>query len=606
MAKPQTERMIATVQPYTTTSIQLITDDLLQDPIDLKSAPLTLKATQSLTTSTCTQTDEVVVSSSGAGSNDHHMSSSSSSNHTADTAISGDLCAEIQKLNTFRKKIENKKTIDMLASATSPNSLTSSVSSSIADERQLQYYKDRCAILENKMLVYESTGDQQTRHLTDRLQREVQLESWLKQLNDRVQKLSQENARLTEERCELEEAENDTRLQLQRLQMELEIRTQRDQEMDALRGVAKVHANCLTDCIAKCQERIYILEEHRKDVQTKLEMLAQFMPTIVMLNSCRNGDDRNGKPTTLGIHRCQPQHIPSMCLCIQTYADSTTDDGEKAQYDRLCELLDDEKELKQSIAEIMRTYTELLENVDYLWPQIEKEYKDKIAESETEVHGLQQKIGKMEERLRQDTFCALERISLLEESESSLQTNLAEVQRDRKLWSDKCHELIAEVDAISAKYTKLQQYVTGPAAESLKEERKKFRTAEQELRAASETLTEMRAAYAEQMTGLQKQLQQTEKELSNIAVSNGELKEEVATLEHRCLELYQLRAVDADTIKHMSDELRFKYEQLSRLSMRNRSTAICKDGEPLADEMGYVLRSTAATAGGGVGDKTIA
>lgn len=551
--------MIATVQPY---SPIITTDDSSADNLFVsnKTTLATSYTTHQNMCSQCTQTDSV----------DFIKTIEQNS---------GDLCAEIQKLNKFRKKIEGTN-----KSGAVPNILTSPNAS---EERRLQYYKERLELLENKILVYESSGDVQTRRLAERLQREVQLESSVKQLTERVGKLTQENMKLREERCEFEEAENDTRLQLQRLQMDMEIRQQRDQEMEALRDVTDAHATCLTDTITKAQERIYILEEHRKDVQTKLELLATFMPTSIMLNSCR---PQQPKPITLGVHRCQPQNIPAMCMCIQNHAMSGT---EQPRYERLCELMDHEKELKQSIGEINRTYADLLENADYMWPQMERDFKEKILHAESETAALQNKISKLEERNRQDTFCSLERITLLEESESTLQSTVAEVTRDRKLWSDKCEALSQQLDAITEKYAKLQQYLAGQAKDNLKMERQKVRELEKELHIASTSLAELQKAYVNQMNALQKQLQQTEKELTHIAVSNGELKEEVNTLEHRCLELYKLRQTDEETIKNMSDELRFKYDQLNRLNVTLR-----KDGEPLADEMGYVLRSSV--------DKTIA
>jgi len=64
--------------------------------------------------------------------------------------------------------------------------------------------------------VYESSGDQQARLLADRLQREVSLSAQVKELSAKVQHLISENRCLEEEKCEMEEAENDTRLRCQK------------------------------------------------------------------------------------------------------------------------------------------------------------------------------------------------------------------------------------------------------------------------------------------------------------------------------------------------------------------------------------------------------
>jgi hypothetical protein len=64
--------------------------------------------------------------------------------------------------------------------------------------------------------VYESSGDMQMRLLAERLQKEVALSAQVKDLTARVQHLVTENRLLEEEKCEFEEAENDTRLKCQK------------------------------------------------------------------------------------------------------------------------------------------------------------------------------------------------------------------------------------------------------------------------------------------------------------------------------------------------------------------------------------------------------
>lgn len=64
--------------------------------------------------------------------------------------------------------------------------------------------------------MYESSGEPQVRLLAERLQKEVRLSAQVKELSAKVQHLIMENRRLEEEKCELEEAENDTRLKCQK------------------------------------------------------------------------------------------------------------------------------------------------------------------------------------------------------------------------------------------------------------------------------------------------------------------------------------------------------------------------------------------------------
>jgi len=64
--------------------------------------------------------------------------------------------------------------------------------------------------------IYESSGDQQARLLAERVQKEVRLSAQVKELSAKVQQLISENKCLEEEKCEMEEAENDTRLRCQK------------------------------------------------------------------------------------------------------------------------------------------------------------------------------------------------------------------------------------------------------------------------------------------------------------------------------------------------------------------------------------------------------
>lgn len=64
--------------------------------------------------------------------------------------------------------------------------------------------------------MYESSGETQARLLAERLQKEVCLSAQVKELSTKVQHLIMENKRLEEEKCELEEAENDARLKCQK------------------------------------------------------------------------------------------------------------------------------------------------------------------------------------------------------------------------------------------------------------------------------------------------------------------------------------------------------------------------------------------------------
>lgn len=122
----------------------------------------------------------------------------------------GDLGAEIRKLTQIRERIEEQNGNKKLLRSPSDESL-------IQDPlKEIMFYKERLEILENKIAVYESNGNEQTKILSSRLEREVLLKAEVRHLKATVQKLQEENRRLEEEKCEFEEAENDTRLRCQK------------------------------------------------------------------------------------------------------------------------------------------------------------------------------------------------------------------------------------------------------------------------------------------------------------------------------------------------------------------------------------------------------
>lgn len=522
--KPQ-ERIIATVQPYSTNSESPFKKARYQSTLSLQeSGVFDVDVT---TQSTQTETDDFPT-----------------------ISEKSDLNVEIQKLNKFRKKIEEcvTKTNKPVVNLITPKS---------CDQQHLQFYKDRLEQLENKILVYESSGDVQARRLAERLNREVQLESWVKQLTQRVDKLVDDNHQLEEERCELEEAENDTRLRLQRLEVDLEILTQRNMELQMSRDAVKAHANCLQDTINKAQDRIYYLEEQRNDLKNKLEMLALFMPTILLFNTykvqeCQNSADQ--------IDELQISGLPNVCSCIQP---RTMTAPEKH---RLNELLLRERELQQNIADLNRAYNETLESADNLWAQMEKDYKEKLAEAENENSSIKAKILQLEDRLKADLMSAQERISQLEESESELKNKMNRKNREHKEELIKFEGIANELYVLNEEYMKLKDQFDSLSVKNFENETKKIRYLEEELQSVNKFQTDIEQQYAKDVKLLQERLDQTNKELMYIGVSNGELREEVATLENRVIELGRIKMINEETIKNLTAELRNRNDELLKLT----------------------------------------
>lgn len=523
---------------------------------------------------------------------------------TSDQTTSAELCAEIQKLNRFRKKIEQCARVDdenNNNAATSPAVVVKLLASNATtDARRLQFYKDRLEQLENKVLVYESSGDAQARCLAERLQREIRLDACVKRLTERVDRLVQTNQQLEEEKCEYEEAENDARHLLQKLEIELEMFRQRNVELEMQGEAARAHANCLEDTVANAHERIQILEEHKSDLKEKLDMLTSFLPSILMCAEWKDstmGTIKNSSSTAIG-GSCNGTtamdtdvssiDLPaSVCQCIHSQINNGHTSNyhhsahQSAEFAELHRLMDREQALKKNIEHLNRVYSETLENADTVWAQMEADYKQQLAEAHEDCQLLKAKIYHLEDRLQNDAVCASERIAQLEETECQQQRQIAKCAREQRQHTDQLFAVQSEHDTLAEKYSNLKTYVNGPMASTLDKERRKLAAVQDELRAALATQQETAEGHRVMVTQLRAQLNRTKKELLYINVSNGELKEEVDTLEHRLLELEAKRRHDEETIGALSYELRCRGSQEIGMTAVDCSGGSSCDGRPL-------------------------
>lgn len=114
--------------------------------------------------------------------------------------LSTDLTEELRKLSRIREKIEERKV-------------------PLVDDRvakELSFYKEHWRTLERKIEAYECAGDDRAKLLAASIDRESRLSGEVKNLYGTIDKLKQQNRLLEEEKCEFEEAENDTRLRCQK------------------------------------------------------------------------------------------------------------------------------------------------------------------------------------------------------------------------------------------------------------------------------------------------------------------------------------------------------------------------------------------------------
>uniref|UniRef100_A0A1Y9H206 JAKMIP_CC3 domain-containing protein n=1 Tax=Anopheles dirus TaxID=7168 RepID=A0A1Y9H206_9DIPT len=620
-------RIVATVQPFHSTDIQQVPaqqQQQLQQSPQPKAPSIAsiaetfggMKKSTRWNNATSLQESGVFVDEPCA----HAATQTEADDFPGPEKTNAELCAEIEKLNRFREKIEECKGAAAVAAAgvcKTPNggstvalNLPAASGDEACDRRRLQFYVERAEMLENKLKVYESSGDQQARHLSERLQREVQLESWVKQLSDKLGRVELENERLEEERCELEEIENDTRLRLQRMEEDLEVMGQRNLELEMSRGSyqskfqdAKDTIASLEELIHKYEEKIFLLEENENELRERIEMIYMFIPMLLLYNSWQLHEQFK-QQLSAAPQQQQQHHQPHAIQCIPTehieYYDSGCSQADDLQT-RLSELMSREKELTQNIAELNRAYNETLENADNLWAQMEREYKEKIGRCEQEEATLKSKIAQLEERLSKDSEYASERIAHLEEAESALKSRVSRLGKENKELSAKHGALLEEYGTLKEDYGRLQSYLRGPAAEALEREKKRVLALEDELAHTGQMLRDGEESHRAEVGTLRGRLLHSTKELNHIEVTNSELREEVETLEARIRELMSQRGSDEERIRQLTEELEAKQSQIVALQHARKvyggaggssSSSRSSAGRSLAQELERPLKGT--------------
>lgn len=406
-------------------------------------------------------------------------------------------------------------------------------------------------MLEGKLEVYEANGDEQVKLLSKRLSHEVQLEAQVNRLQETVEKLKRKNQELEEDNCELDEIENETRHRWQKLEEDYEVMNQRNSELEMSKSCyqekfeeARDSVEYLEECLHGSEERIKALEARQKELKRRLELSQAFIPAVALFQMWKMRKmllpamiEPPVQPSHIEIPEDHPLHV------------------------KIAESQTRETQLTQNINDLNRAYQETLENADNLWAQMEKEYKDKLANYERLEVNLRSKIQQLEKRLLKDTEDSYERIAAMEENEYQLKNRAGKLNRDLKDQQRKNNELLDELHNAKDEHQKLQAYINGPLSENLDRERKKLRRTEEDLQLVRNALKDTENAHKNEQTLLKRQLQKMHKELKNFEVTNGELKEEVDTLERRIIELESFQVGDKNRIQELIDELETKCQQ---------------------------------------------
>lgn len=128
---------------------------------------------------------------------------------------SSGLVDELNKLETIKQRIEERGPLFGSAKETNFRDYVRKAPV-ITLSKELAYFKKQCDILKNRLAAYELSGDARVKQLAQKLQRENELQKCVEYLTKKMAKMEKEMKRLEEEKCEYEEAENDTRLRSQK------------------------------------------------------------------------------------------------------------------------------------------------------------------------------------------------------------------------------------------------------------------------------------------------------------------------------------------------------------------------------------------------------
>ncbi|SPP84026.1 putative leucine-rich repeat-containing protein DDB_G0290503 [Drosophila guanche] len=456
-----------------------------------------------------------------------------------------------------------------------------STSSTVYQHPHLQYYQERLDQLERKILVYESAGETQAQHLSQRLQREVLLEKEARELSDRVRQLIEENALLEEAKCEFEEAENDTRLHLQRNEVELEITRQRNVELEFSKdALSAKYKDCRAECLilredlAAAETQLEHLHEERQRTKRQLEALRRSLPLLLicrLLALAKMGNDMSTNDSSrLYSGQCDG-------------TEDTISQGESPRHScdarEVIFLREEVKVLRSQLKDLNSRHYEAMESADSHWAEQEQEYKEREEAYLAKEVSLKQKIGQLQDCLREDSRAAAEKIQQLEETEMGLKTCLMRLTKEHRDLLEDNRVLRTQVESHKAQE---QLEAEQQMAVALESEKRRCQALIDDLSFAQKLQASTEEALKQEAEGLRSQMYDLRKSFMHIEVTNGELKEEVGTLENKIRQMESQLKESEERARCLEDELRTKDELCQRME---REIGVIPEGFSLAHEL---------------------
>ncbi|XP_052835769.1 uncharacterized protein LOC128252240 isoform X3 [Drosophila gunungcola] len=456
----------------------------------------------------------------------------------------------------------------------------------------LQFYQERLEQLEGKLLIYESSGETQARHLAQRLQRELQLEKDLKELGDRVELLIDQNAQLEEAKCEFEEAENDTRLHLQRNEVELEILRQRNVELEfGKEALGAKYQDCraevliLREDLVAAETQLEHLQTERKQARKELQDLRRSLPWLLigrLLSLAKMGNSISSPEASprlsSGYDSALPGGLESNAKLHTEHFAGYAEPGEGREINYLKEEV---KSLRSQLKELNARHYEAMETADSHWVDLEQQYKEREEAYQSKEASLKQKIAQLQDCLREDSRAASEKILQLEEGEQALKTCLVRMTKEHRDLLTENHTLQSSMESVMAKMEMEAEHKM-PLTEALENERRRCQALLDDLSFAKKVQQNTEDQLRQETDALRTQIFDIKKEYLHIEVTNSELKEEVGTLENKIRQMETQMRDSEERARCLEDELRTKDEQCQ---LMERKLGVMPEGYSLADEL---------------------
>uniref|UniRef100_A0A8D9F982 Uncharacterized protein n=1 Tax=Cacopsylla melanoneura TaxID=428564 RepID=A0A8D9F982_9HEMI len=234
-----------------------------------------------------------------------------------DAANQSRLSEELRKLAQIRQKLEQEQGREKYFKP-----IQQDKSKIMCSRQELEYYKEEMERLERRLQLYESCGEEQNCRLKEMLERDEVLKKQLMRLEEDNLKLRRENEFLDMEKCEYEELENDTRLQYQRLEVQLnsinekkhELQTQLSQNIrlihnlksnietnDKIKAEAQTRLeeaesriasldttlSCYEATLNKCEQKNFELEEKEIEMKYRIYLLENILPVLISFHLYR-------------------------------------------------------------------------------------------------------------------------------------------------------------------------------------------------------------------------------------------------------------------------------------------------------------------------------